>query len=88
MLGEKTLTDEAMIKCMGRAIAWVQHNPRKPVKHGIKAFAMCCAHTGCLCSSEICTGKKADVDGSAKAVTCINYLWPLDWWVLWENATH
>ncbi len=30
--------NESMIKYMGRAIAWVQYMPAKPIKHGIKAL--------------------------------------------------
>ena len=60
-LGKKICVDESMIKYMGRAIAWVQFNPRKPIKHGIKVFALCCGKTGVLVSFLIYTGKDIDV---------------------------
>ena len=59
------VVDESMIKYMGRAIAWVQYMPRKPIKHGIKVFALCCSYSGFLCGFEIYTGKSSEVDGSA-----------------------
>ena len=34
---------ESMVKCMGRAITYIQYVPAKPINHGIKAFAICCA---------------------------------------------
>ena len=35
--------DESMVKCMGRAITYIQYVPAKPINHGIKVFAICCA---------------------------------------------
>ena len=67
-LGERIVIDESMIKYMGQAIAWVQYMPAKPIKHGIKVYALCCAYTGFLSSFEIYTGKTDCVDGSAKEV--------------------
>ena len=67
-LGERIVIDESRIKYMGRAIAWVQYMPAKPIKHGIKVYALCCAYTGFLSSFEIYTGKTDCVDGSAKEV--------------------
>jgi len=68
ILGEKISIDESMIKYMGRAVTWVQYMPRKPIKHGIKVFAMCCAVTGYLYAFEVYTGKDNTVDGSAMGV--------------------
>ena len=34
--------DGIMINCMGRAVTYVQYIPEKPIKHGIKVFAICC----------------------------------------------
>ena len=59
-LGKKICIDESMIKYMGRAIAWIQYMPRKPIKHGIKVFALCCGKTGVLVSFLIYTGKDTD----------------------------
>ena len=35
--------DESMICHMGRAIGYIQYMPAKPIKHGLKVFALCCA---------------------------------------------
>ena len=57
VLGEKIAIDESMIKYCGRAISWVQYMPRKPIKHGIKVFALCCSKTGVLVAFLVYTGK-------------------------------
>jgi len=67
-LGEKVTVDESMIKYMGWAITWIQYMPKKPIKHGIKVFAMCCAATGYLYGFEVYTGKEYTTDGSAVGV--------------------
>jgi hypothetical protein len=41
--------------------------PKKPIKHGLKVFALCCAYTGYLYCYEVYTGKE-NTDGSPKAV--------------------
>ena len=51
--------DESMIKYKGRAIKFVQYMPRKPIKHGIKVFALCDAETGYLLAFEVFTGEHA-----------------------------
>jgi hypothetical protein len=56
-LGQNIVIDESMILYNGRAIQWVQYMPRKPIKHGIKVFALCCATTGVLVSFLVYTGK-------------------------------
>ena len=56
-----------MIKYHGKAISWVQYTPTKPIKHGIKVYAVCCSYTGYLYGFEIYAGK-GNVDGSPKAV--------------------
>jgi hypothetical protein len=38
--------------------------PAKPIKHGIKVFVLCCAHTGYLYHFEIYTGKESKLDAS------------------------
>jgi len=73
-LGKRICIDESMIKHMGRAIAWVQHMPKKPIKHGIKVFALCCAETGVLSSFLICTGKDIDVGQDWSAVGVVDSL--------------
>ena len=54
--GQKICIDESMILYKGRAVAFVQYMPAKPIKHGIKVFALCCAATGFLLSFEVYTG--------------------------------
>jgi hypothetical protein len=39
--GKDIAINKSMIKYMGRAIAWVQYMPAKPIKHGIKVFCVC-----------------------------------------------
>ena len=41
--------------------------PAKPIKHGIKVYAVCCSYTGYLYGFEIYVGKE-NVDRSSKAV--------------------
>ena len=57
-LGERITIDETMILYNGRAIKWVQFMPRKPIKHGMKAFALCDARTGVLVAFLIYYGKE------------------------------
>jgi hypothetical protein len=64
ILGKRITIDESMIKYTGRAISFIQYMPAKPIKHGIKVFALCCAVTGFLYHFEIYTGKEGCLDGS------------------------
>ena len=41
--GKHGTIDESIIKYMGCAISFVQYMPAKPIKHGMKVFALCCA---------------------------------------------
>ena len=41
--GKHVTIDKSMIKYMGRAITYAQYMPAKPIKYGIKVFAVCCA---------------------------------------------
>lgn len=63
-LGQKFCIDESMIKYNGRAISWVQYMPAKPIKHGIKAYVLCCSVTAFMFSFEIMTGASELIDGS------------------------
>ena len=54
--GEKITVDESMIRYHGRAIAFVQYMPRKPIKHGIKVFAVCFAYSGVMLGFEVYCG--------------------------------
>ena len=67
--GMKICIDESMIKYMGRAISFVQYMPLKPIKHGIKVFAACCAYTGHVLCFEVYLGKGVGgIDSSALEV--------------------
>jgi hypothetical protein len=58
-----------MIKYIGWFVSFVQYMPAKPIKHGIKVYALCCAYTGYLLYRfEIYTGKGGTPDGSPKGV--------------------
>ena len=73
--GEHVTIDESMIRYMGRAISFVQYMPAKPIKNGIKVFALCCAFSAIILAFQVYVGKEDDSDGSAAAVCdnlCIN----------------
>ena len=58
-----------MIQYCGRAISFIQYMPKKPIKHGIKVFALCCAYTGYLLGFEVYLGKNVETtDNSALQV--------------------
>lgn len=59
-MGEYISLDESMIKYKGRQIKFVQYMPAKPIKHGIKVFAICCGETGYICGFYVYTGKEND----------------------------
>ena len=50
---------------MGRAISYVQYMPKKPIKHGIKVFAICCGISAVLLGFKIYTAKLDQLDHSA-----------------------
>ena len=54
-------SDESMIRYMGRAIEYVQYMPTKPIKHGIKVYAMCCAVSGIMIAWNVYTGAEEGV---------------------------
>jgi hypothetical protein len=68
ILGQRIYVDETMTKYMGRFVSFVQYMPAKPIKHGIKVYALCCAYTGYLYWFEIYTGKGGAPDGLPKEV--------------------
>jgi hypothetical protein len=68
ILGKRICVDESMIKYMGRFVSFIQYMPAKPIKHGIKVYALCCAYTGYLYMFEVYTGKGSTPDGSPKGV--------------------
>ena len=46
-----------MIKYCGRAVAFIQYMPAKPIKHGIKVFCLCCAVTAVMLAFKVYCGK-------------------------------
>ena len=68
VLGDRLSIDEAMIKYCGKFVSFVQYMPKKPIKYGIKVFALCCAYTGYLYAYEVYTGRESAKDGSPKMV--------------------
>jgi hypothetical protein len=63
IIGQPICVDESMIKYMGRFVSFIQYMPAKPIKHGIKVYALCCAYTGYLYMFEVYTGKGGTADG-------------------------
>ncbi len=55
-----------MIKYCGRAVAFIQYMPAKPmIKHGIKVFCVCCAISGIMLAYEVyCGDKDKKTDGT------------------------
>jgi hypothetical protein len=53
ILGQRICVDKSMIKYMGQFISFIQYMSAKPIKHGIKVYALCCAYTGYLYMLEI-----------------------------------
>ena len=68
ILVKRICVNKSMIKYMGRFVSFVQYMPAKPIKHGIKVYALCCSSTGYLYRFEIYTGKGGTADGSPTGV--------------------
>ena len=66
--GKHVTIDESMIRYMGRAISYVQYMPAKPIKHGIKVFALCCAFSAVILAFKVYVGKEDETDGTAVGV--------------------
>jgi hypothetical protein len=47
--GQMVTIDESCIRYMGCAVSFVMYNPKKPIKHHLKVFAVCCAYTALSC---------------------------------------
>jgi hypothetical protein len=58
--GMRVTIDESMIRYMGRAVNFVQYMPAKPIKHGIKVYAVCCAVSQILLGYDVYLGKAND----------------------------
>ena len=72
--GDRITIDESMIRYMGRAVAFIQYMPRKPIKHGIKVFAVCCAYIGVLLGFEVYCGSSAPDGTNNSAVAVVDRL--------------
>lgn len=66
--GKSMTVDKSMILYNGRTILYVQYMPQKPILHGIKVFAICCAASAVLLGFEVYVGKESDLDGTAIAI--------------------
>ena len=72
--GQYITIDESMIKYMGRAISFVQYMPAKPIKHGIKVYAACCAFSGVLLAFRVFTGNEDSSDFHRSTVSICDTL--------------
>ena len=54
-------------------MAFIQYMPRKPIKHGIKVFAVCCAYTGVMLGFEVYCGPES-VAGDKSALAVVEHL--------------
>ncbi len=59
-----------MIKYCGRAVAFIQYMPAKPIKHGIKVFYVCCAISGIMLAYEVYYGNKDKKTDSTAVNVC------------------
>ena len=69
VMGQYMSIDESMIKYKGKQIKFVQCMPAKPIKHGIKLFALCCAETGYVYGFWVYCGKENDDCSPAEIVS-------------------
>jgi hypothetical protein len=53
---------------MGLFVSFVEYMPARPIKQGIKVYALCCAYTGHLYRIEIYTGRGGTPDSLQKGV--------------------
>ena len=63
--GKHVTIDESMIKYMGHAVFYVQYILTKPIKHGIKVFAVCCVMTVIMLGFTIYVWEEDDCDNTA-----------------------
>ena len=64
--GEKICIGESMIKYVGRAIAFIQFMPLKPITHRIKVFLLTCKNHAL--GWEVYLRKDYKIDTSAEAI--------------------
>ncbi|GFH50228.1 hypothetical protein CTEN210_06704 [Chaetoceros tenuissimus] len=72
--GKDVTIDESMIRYRGRAVSFVQYMPKKPIKHGIKVFALCCAVTAYLLGFEVYLGKEFTRSVESTAINVVERL--------------
>ncbi len=72
--GKDVTINESMIKYMGRAIAWVQNMPAKPIKHGIKVFCICFAVSGIMLLFKIYCGRDDKTTDGTTIQLCDNLI--------------
>lgn len=70
--GDRVAIDESMIRYRGRAVSFIQYMPRKPIKHGLKVFAICCAYSSVLLGFEVyCGAEQHNDDKSARSALAV-----------------
>ncbi len=53
---QKIAINESMIRHCRCSINFLQYMPKKPIKHGVKVFALCCTFSAVLLGFEVYTG--------------------------------
>ena len=71
--GGRLVIDESMVRYGGKRIKFIQYMPNKPIKHGIKIFALCDADTGYLIAFRVFTEKR-DSDTSKPTAVVLDLL--------------
>jgi hypothetical protein len=60
--------NESIFRYNSRAVDFVQYLSKKPIKHGLKVFAICCAVTAVLLGLEVYCGKDTGLSATAIAI--------------------
>ncbi len=68
---EQVTIDGGIVKYKGRAIAFIQYNPKKPIKHGIKVFAVSCAYAADLLGFKIYISLENSSDASYNTAAAV-----------------
>ena len=68
--GKHVTIDESMITYVGRAVSYVQYMPAKPIKHGLKVYALCCACSAVLLAFQVYVGKEDDETENSAVPIC------------------
>jgi hypothetical protein len=63
---DQLTVDESMIKYKGKAIRFVTYLPLKPIKHGIKVYAIVCAYSGVLLGELVAHGRSLTKEKGVK----------------------